>query len=337
MRIVANIPGGKSPVDRQLKPGRMFRCASDGESIIKFTIRNLRSLSTIIPILVACLAVADDTKGERIESITIDGVERIWRMYVPPDYEEGGPRALILDFHGTGSNPERQARLSRFESLASEFGFLVARPEAKYPRKKDGRVTWNVDLHEDAVDDVRFIREMIRQISVQYSVDPRRIYATGFSGGGRMSSRLACDLSDVFAAIGPVAGVRYPEDCNPLRPVPLITFHGKKDNINHYEHRSDSPDYWRMGVEAAIAGWVRNNGCVGKPSEQPVTSTVVRVTYGECKQGGDIVFYRSEDAGHTWPGSPEAGALAARGRGTTDSAIDASKLTWQFFEGHLLP
>jgi polyhydroxybutyrate depolymerase len=315
MRIVANIPGGKSPVDRQLKPGRMFRCSTDGESIIKFTIRNLRSLSTIIPILVACLAVADDTKGERIESITIDGVERIWRMYVPPDYEEGGPRALILDFHGTGSNPERQARLSRFESLAAEFGFLVARPEAKYPRKK----------------------EMIRQISVQYSVDPRRIYATGFSGGGRMSSRLACDLSDVFAAIGPVAGVRYPEDCNPLRPVPLITFHGKKDNINHYEHRSDSPDYWRMGVEAAIAGWVRNNGCVGKPSEQPVTSTVVRVTYGECKQGGDIVFYRSEDAGHTWPGSPEAGALAARGRGKTDSAIDASKLTWQFFEGHLLP
>jgi polyhydroxybutyrate depolymerase len=315
----------------------MFQWPTDGESVIKFTLRSRRLPGTIIAIVIAGFAVADDTVGERIGSVTVNGVERTWRMYVPPDHEEGGLRPLVLDFHGTGSNPESQARLSRFESLAAEVGLLVATPQAKYPRKRDGRVTWNVDLHQDAVDDVRFIRAMIGQIRGQYPVDPKRIYATGFSGGGRMSSRLACDLSDVFAAIGPVAGIRYPEDCKPLRPVPVITFHGKEDGINHYEHRADSADYWRMGVEEAIAGWARNNGCAGKASEERITSTVVRVAYQECERGGDIVFYRSEDAGHTWPGSPEANAMAARGRGKTNSAIDASKLIWQFFEAHLLP
>ena len=74
-----------------------------------------------------------------------------------------------------------------------------------------------------------------------------------------MSSRLACELSESIAASGPVAGVRYPEDCNPTRPVPVITFHGKNDTVNHYSHQVDSPDYWRMGVEDAIGGWVKKN------------------------------------------------------------------------------
>lgn len=81
------------------------------------------------------------------------------------------------------------------------------------------------ELPGQSVDADRFSRELIDHISAHLSVDMSRIYATGMSGGGRMSSRLACDLSDVIAAIRPVAGIRYPEDCNPTRPVPVITFH----------------------------------------------------------------------------------------------------------------
>jgi polyhydroxybutyrate depolymerase len=244
---------------------------------------------------------------------------------------------LVLNFHGTGGSPGLHAQITEFEILGEEMGFLVASPEAKFPMKGDGRLTWNVDLHQDGVDDVLFVREMIRQISEEYAVDPKRIYATGWSGGGRMCSRLACSASDLVAAIGPVAGIRYPEDCNPSRPVPIITFHGRLDELNHYVHRADSSTYWRMGVEDAIAGWVVSNECMRAPSVDAVSATVDRVSYSNCREGGDIVFYRSDDAGHTWPGSPFANVMKEEwGLGITNDEIAATKLIWAFFESHPL-
>jgi len=46
------------------------------------------------------------------------------------------------------------------------------------------------------------------------------------------------------------------------------------------------------------------------------------------------VFYRSDDAGHTWPGSPLAGFLEEMGMGKTNAEIPATKLIWEFFAAH---
>lgn len=281
-------------------------------------------------------ALAQNNTGEQLDSLIVDGVKRQWRMYVPPSYKKGTAMPLVLDFHGTGSAPYREAALSEFEKLAAEKGFLVASPAATYHRKGDGKVTWNVDLQQEGVNDVQFIRLLISHLSKQFSVNPAKIYAAGMSGGARMSSRLACDLSDVIAAIGPVAGVRYPEDCKPTRPVPVITFHGKRDGINHYEHQPDSPPHWRMGVEQAISGWVKNNQCVNSPTAERITTAVTRLSFSGCKDGADVVLYRSEDAGHTWPGSPLTNLLKKMELGKSNTDVPATRLIWEFFEAYSL-
>lgn len=300
-------------------------------------------MARFVLLLLALLAVAcsnpavNQTSGtEEGDSVSINGVERRWRMFVPDQYEEGIALPLVLNFHGTGSTPDEQSQLSEFEIIAAREGFLVASPAAKFSRNAGGRLTWNVDLIENVVDDVEFVREMIAAIGRQYSVDSKRIYATGFSGGGRMSSRLGCELSESIAAIGPVAGIRYPVDCKPARPVPVITFHGKNDMFSHYTLRADPYDHWRMGVEDAIGGWLTRNGCAGEYSEEQVSRTVSRLSYRGCEDGADIVFYRSEDAGHTWPGSPPVEALEELGLGLTNSEIPATVLIWNFFESHPL-
>jgi polyhydroxybutyrate depolymerase len=290
-------------------------------------------MTHFVPLLFALLVVAG---AENHHSVSINGVERTWRLFVPDQYEQGVALPLLIDFHGTGSTPERQSQLSEFEVLAAREGFLVASPAAEFSMDGDGRLTWNVDRIAGGVDDVEFIRKLIAATTSQYSVDLKRIYATGFSGGGRMSSRLGCDLSESIAAIGPVAGIRYPEDCNPVRPVPVITFHGKNDMVNHYTHQQDSSDYWRMGVEDALRGWVTRNACIENYVADPVSATVSRLSYRGCKDGADIVFYRSENAGHTWPGSPAAKALQDYGLGITNSEIPATVLIWNFFESHPL-
>ena len=119
----------------------------------------------------------------------------------------------------------------------------------------------------DGVDDVQFAREVIEDVGGKFPIDRDRIYATGFSGGARMSSRLACALSDVLAAAAPVAGLQYPDDCVPAGPVSIVAFHGKADAVNQYEVTADSRPYWRMGVETAAEKWRSALGCPEGPMD----------------------------------------------------------------------
>jgi polyhydroxybutyrate depolymerase len=79
---------------------------------------------------------------------------------------------------------------------------------------------------------------LIEELSASIDIDPDRIYATGFSNGAIMVYRLACELSDQLAAIGPVSATQILDDeqaCHPGRSVPVIHFHGTADRLNPYE------------------------------------------------------------------------------------------------------
>jgi poly(3-hydroxybutyrate) depolymerase len=56
------------------------------------------------------------------------------------------------------------------------------------------------------MDDVAFVDAMLDLLAREYAVDASRIYASGFSNGGQMTSRLALERYDRFAAIAAAAG-----------------------------------------------------------------------------------------------------------------------------------
>lgn len=271
-----------------------------------------------------------------LSDITIREQVRQYRLFVPSSYDKSQSMPVVLNFHGTSASPAQQVEISNIETLAQQHSFIAVSPAAIYRRTPEGPKTWNVDKDPLGVDDVFFVQTLIAQLKQQYNVDNNGIYAMGFSGGARMSSRLACDLSKQIAAIGPVAGVRYPEDCHPARVVPVITFHGKKDGVNHYVANDDSPPYWRMGVESAISGWLDNNHCDKQAQNTDLGEQVTRLTYSQCQDHGDVIFYQSTRAGHTWPGSEMADKLASYGLGATDKHIPATELIWSFFKEHPL-
>jgi len=274
-----------------------------------------KQLAAVLSLAFCFQAVAQDEQPGNYEPINVDGLTRLYRIFIPESYSADTAVPLLFDFHGSGSNPARQEATAQFEPLAEEKGFIVVTPVGAPVPSNGGRNSWNVDFFPGDPDDVSFVRAMIYEISAQYTIDANRIFATGHSGGGRMSSRVACSLSDVVAAIGPNAGIRWPDVCEPERPVPIITFHGKQDAVNHYEVQPDSPPYWLLGVEDSLAGWVENNQCDPAPIETPISESRTRVAYQNCADGGDIVFYRSETDGHIW-------------------SDVATNLIWEFFEAH---
>ena len=66
-----------------------------------------------------------------------------------------------------------------------------------------------VVYHEDGIDDVAVVAELVQQVEGEGCIDVDRVYATGFSNGAEMAAQVACVLPDVFAAVAPVSGAVY--------------------------------------------------------------------------------------------------------------------------------
>ena len=98
---------------------------------------------------------------------------------------------------------------------------------------------WNVEEKaavarpgREGVDDVAFITAAVADIAKNFGINPAKIYVTGMSNGGIMSYTLAC-TTDIFAAIGPVAGIQL-NPCRSARPTSVMHIHGTADRLVPY-------------------------------------------------------------------------------------------------------
>src|SRR6185295_17506548 len=116
--------------------------------------------------------------GRSVHASVSGGSSRRWLLYLP-GAAGSGPLPLVFNLHGSGGTPEDQLQLSGLEALAESQGFVLEAPEGV-------EHMWNVPIDAAKPDDVRFVSELIDQVSALTAVDQQRVYATGFSGGGRM-------------------------------------------------------------------------------------------------------------------------------------------------------
>ncbi len=265
-------------------------------------------------------------------SITVNGLEREYYLLAPRGDQQSSPMALVFDLHGTGETPMQHAQLTQMGPIALREGFLLVWPLGQFRRSGsrrpslNGKPSWNADMVPGPVDDVAFIRAIIAQLSQMYRIDSRRIFVTGFSGGGRMTCRLACELSDQVAAIAPVSGLRFPVPCSVSRPVPILSFHGEQDPLPPVDD-----------ADRDARTWAKHYQCANESVETDESNSATVIRYSGGVSDAEVVFYRIPHAGHTWPGSPSAANQERLGFGKTNMAIPASELIWTFFKKHPMP
>jgi polyhydroxybutyrate depolymerase len=194
--------------------------------------------------------------GDTPRTLTIDGVERSYLVHAPPDYDGTTRVPVVFDFHGLGGNSNQQKNLSRWDDVADANGFITV-----YPQGIDN--AWNAGLCcGDGGDDVAFVRRIIEALTADACIDRRRVFSSGCSNGGGMSYKLACEASDVIAAVAPVdfdcvdgAGC---SDCEPGRPVSVVQFRGTNDQLVPYDGNGPF-----AGAQANLATWGEINSCSG--------------------------------------------------------------------------
>jgi polyhydroxybutyrate depolymerase len=236
--------------------------------------------------------------GDSTGMVMVGSTPRVYYLHVPDSYTGQAPVPLVTDWHPILTNASFERGNSGYEQKGDEEGFIVAWPEGI-----DN--AWNVGpccTTSRDVDDVGFARAIVADISSKYCVDPKRIYAVGYSMGGGMSFKLACDAADLFAAVAPAAFELMEEDewpCNPSRPITVIAFNGSADLIVPYGGGASNPPNGLpitihfLGAEGTFMKWQQLDGCSGTPAKSGDCTT-----YTQCKDGVEVTSCIKQGGGH---------------------------------------
>jgi len=277
--------------------------------------------ATPTPEASACGPDRAHAAGEFDQTITSGGIERQYILHVPPGYDASEAMPVVLLFHGFALNGRIMLDYTELGDLADREGFLVVSPTGTGDPH-----FWNTLEGTGDVDDVLFVNDLLDKLNGELCIDQERTFATGYSNGGGMSARLACEEPPRVHAVGLVASV-YP-DC--AGNVPVIAFHGTADPLVAFEGRAtpESGGFAFPPIRESVASLAAAVGCATEPEVTQPGPHVELSTYNGCDLGdGAVQLYVVDGGGHTWPG----GAANIGDQAATTHEIDASELIWQFF------
>ena len=264
-----------------------------------------------------------------MKTLAWDGNERTYSVYLPSQTNTNIP--LLMYFHGAGGFAWPEIQQSGFMDAAGDNNFILVYPQATIWDEPD-IPSWNVVEFID-VDDFGFVREMLKQLVLDYSVNEKRVYASGMSSGGYMTYYLAFKMGEKLAAIAPAAGlpttfVSMPQALH--SKLPLMHIHGTIDATVSYFGGEYS-----VSVDSTIAFWTRNNACVASPIVTYLPdiypndgSTVTVYTYESPFYHKDVKLYKIINGGHSWPGQPDDPY--------TNRDMDIESEIWNFFKKYSL-
>jgi polyhydroxybutyrate depolymerase len=242
---------------------------------------------------IACPAAVLAT-GNSDRNLQSGGKNRSYVLHVPSGYTGKSAVPLIVDFAGHGGTGQSQQRDSPYPKVVDAENVIMAFPTAIGD--------WNMGpCCADGVDDIGFAKDLVVELQKLACIDPKRVYAAGFSMGGAMSHQLACRASDVFAAVAPAAFDLLEEHlptCQPQRPITVITFRGTNDDLSPYNGGLSNlvrPIHF-LGAVNSMKKWAELNGCTGTAAD--LGNNCQGYAASQCPGGVEVVMCTKQGGGH---------------------------------------
>jgi polyhydroxybutyrate depolymerase len=281
-------------------------------------------------------------------TIISNGIERTYRIHIPPMLPENFSPALLFVLHGgggTGEGMERSLTIGGFNTLADQNQFIVVYPDGIGKSWNDGRKNMTDPAHQQHIDDVGFFSLLIDNLTQEFNINASQIFVTGISNGALMSYRLAFELPEKIAAIAPVAGA-IPTDLLPVNmsdvPVSVCAISGTKDPLMPWNGGVVYPRKPRgtvISVNDSVMFWVTHDHCSSIPYSIDLPNVVLRDLtrahediYQNGTNNSEVALYTIINGGHTWPGGYQYLPKMLVGRTCRD--INANEVIWEFFSTH---
>jgi predicted esterase len=162
-----------------------------------------------------------------------------YALYLPTRFTADRPWPILYIF-----DPRGRGKLAAelFKDVAERRGFILASSndtESDNPNAPNAAVVnalWS-DTHQ------------------RLPIDPKRVYATGFSGGSRLAFSLGVALNGGLAGVVAVGG-GFPPDRPPMKGLPFAVFGivGTRD-FNYYEMRELDATLEKLGATHRLEVW----------------------------------------------------------------------------------
>jgi polyhydroxybutyrate depolymerase len=280
-----------------------------------------------------------------------NGLTREYKVHVPSGYNKNNPAPLVFCLPGVGESVQmfcvRGTNTTPYSGngtsgglidKSDQNGFVLVMAEGYSHSWNGGNCCGRAAAKN--LDDVALIRAILAEVEQHVNVDTKRVYATGLSNGAFMADRLACEASDIIAAVVEASGgIRTTpmSACKPAHTVAVLGTHG-----------IGGKDYWvpYQGDADSMAQFASANGCSSRtaPASSPASvgdgtqsGDVTCVTYTGCPSNTEVTFCSIQDGGHCWYGSPSCGtgfgnfaAKISLGRGVNTQNISDTDIVWPF-------
>jgi len=268
--------------------------------------------------------------------------DREYLLFTPQNAEK--PRGIIVCLHGFNSSMNVFFNSYDISGIADQMNYIILAPQALNEKSADVVATaqllgaFGFEVRLDAawgcgtkvsttflgqpvelelnktIDDVGFIKELIRITSEANELQTNDVFVLGTSLGGFMAYQLALSYGNELKGIISIAGSMglAIKDQNNKVQVPICDFHSITDEVVPYEGSMKITEgFLSATVQLAwkatdvIDFWVKKNGITSSPVVEnidyfPSTNgiTVEKLTYADAVN--EVVHYKTNGAPHDY-------------------------------------
>jgi poly(hydroxyalkanoate) depolymerase family esterase len=128
--------------------------------------------------------------------------------FVPGHLQQ--PPALVVVLHGCGQTASGYDLGAGWSTLAKRYGLALLMPEQQPSNNAQGCFNWfNPEDTARGSGEACSIRQMIARMVGDHKIDQHRIFVTGISAGGAMTSVMLATYPEVFAGGAVIAGLPF--------------------------------------------------------------------------------------------------------------------------------
>ncbi len=155
------------------------------------------------------------------EKFKSDNTQRSYYLFVPDSVKAAQSAPVLVLLHGSGRNG--LSLVEKWQELAKREGLIIVGPDSK-----------NSQMWRAPDDGPEFLRDLIEALKTKHSINARRVYLFGHSGGAVFALNMSMMESEYFAATAVHAGSwREPKEFSIVedakRRIPVAIFVGDRD------------------------------------------------------------------------------------------------------------
>lgn len=260
-----------------------------------------------------------------LEAMSFGGVTRTYMYYKPTTWTPSQQLPLLVVLHGLTQTGGGVMDITQFNQLAESNNFIVC-----YPNGLNNAWNANMNVTVSTADDKGFIETLVHYFQTNFNTNPQKQYLCGFSNGGFMSHKMACESSICFAAIATVSGnmsdTTY-ANCNPQYSLAVLHIHGTSDAIVPYNGGSATG----VSVDQTMQKWSTFLSCSPSPTSVSMPNTSLtdlsspeRISYSNCTSPLELI--KITGGGHQWPGI----STLVGGAGIINMDFYSPQIIWDF-------